>query len=323
MTAFPPAPNAQQTGWLLEVLVRQGQVPDQPGWRAEVAPGGSTDRTFRVIDPVGVPRLSARLARPGLAEHLRHEQRTLLELVGETTLSVACSSPQDVVLIEDDTLAERMVLVHAHMPGQPHPLGGVTPDARERLGSCLAWVHGHQRESYMIWPSLESQFGTRADLYHDRLATLRRYQSVKWLADAGTLLDRLADATLRANAGWQERDFSLCHGDLSIGNLLWEGDALALIDWEFARDGDPAEDIAYLVSEQNLPPDQVAELAEGYVGADGDPWAFARLPAWLPLVALDAALWWADYHLAHGADPARLPDVIARLDRARTFLPFT
>jgi Ser/Thr protein kinase RdoA (MazF antagonist) len=321
MMAFPPVPDAQFACRLLTVLIRHGQVPDQAGWRAEVAPGGSTDRTFRVIDSTGVPRLTARLARPGLAEHLRHEQRTLLELAGEVTPSLACSSPQNVVLIEDDTLTERMLLVHAHMPGQPQPLGQVSPDARDQLGRCLAWVHGHQRDGYTIWPSLESQFGTRADLFGDRLATLRRYQSVEQLADAGSLLDRLANADLPANAGWHERDFSLCHGDLSIGNLLWDGEGLALIDWEFARDGDPAEDIAYLVAEQDLAPDLVAELAEGYVNADGDPWAFARLPVWLPLVALDAALWWADYHLAQGSDPVRSPDVTARLDRARTFLP--
>ncbi|HEX5164701.1 MAG TPA: hypothetical protein VFV93_04835, partial [Thermomicrobiales bacterium] len=204
MTAFPPAPDAQLASRLLDVLVRHRQVPDQTGWRAEVAPGGSTDRTFRILDPTGAPRLTARLARPGLTEHLRHEQRTLLELAGEATPSTTCASPRDVVLIEDDGLAEQMLLVHAHMPGNPHPLGDVSSDARERLGSCLAWVHGHQREGYTIWPSLEGNVGTRADLYHDRLATLRRYQSADQLTDAGTLLDRLTRADLPASAGWHE-----------------------------------------------------------------------------------------------------------------------
>ena len=121
-------------------------------------------------------------------------------------------------------------------------------------------------------------------------------------------------------AGWEEREFALCHGDLSAGNILWDSDAVALIDWEFARDGDPAEDIAYLVAEQDLSPAPLAEIAEAYVGAGGDPWAFARLPVWLPLVALDAALWWADYHLAQGAEPIEQLDVTGRLARARAFL---
>jgi hypothetical protein len=58
----------------------------------------------------------------------------------------------------------------------------------------------------------------------------------------------------------------------------------------------------------------VADIAEGYVGAGGEAWAFARLPAWLPLVTLDAALWWADYWLAQGTDPTHASEVAKRLD---------
>jgi thiamine kinase-like enzyme len=211
------------------------------------------------------------------------------------------------------------MLVHEHMPGQPASLAGVPEDARERLGECLAWVHGHHRDAYTIWPSIDRRDGTRADLYHDRLETLRRYTSAQE-PDASALIDWLARIDLPASAGWRERDFALCHGDLSIGNILWEDGVPSLIDWEFARDGDPAEDIAYLVAEQRLPPELVSEIADAYVGAGGDPWALARFPAWLPLVALDAALWWADYWLAQGSDLANRPDVIRRMRQARECL---
>ena len=80
------------------------------------------------------------------------------------------------------------------------------------------------------------------------------------------------------------------------------------------------EEIAYLLSEQELPPDLNADIADAYVAAGGDPWAFARLPVWLPLVTLDAALWWADYYLAQGDDPAHQSDVAMRLARARAYL---
>lgn len=338
MMHFPAPPDERLTTLILGVLTHHGRVPAEPGWYAEVAPGGSTDRTFSVIDPAGEPRLTARLARPGLVERLRHERRILQELVREAaTQSVNLSdrgepvprqvptpepwTPGDITLVEDDALPERWLLVHEHMRGQPVLLAEVTATARERFGECLAWVHSHQRDGYTIWPSLAAEHGTRADLYHARLDTLRRYQATKGrLPDAPALIERLAGADLSPSAGWHERDFALCHGDLSIGNILWDGDAVALIDWEFARDGDPAEDIAYLAAEQDLTPDLIAEIAEAYVAAGGDPWALARLPAWLPLVALDAALWWADYDLAQGVDPTIQPDVVIRLDRARNFL---
>ncbi|MGH9173712.1 MAG: phosphotransferase [Vicinamibacterales bacterium] len=307
---------------IIAALSRHGAIPAEPGWQAEIAPGGSTDRTFSVVDPGGTPRLTARLARPGLAGRLRHEERVLRELAIETSLAAGVANgsmtPRDPVLIDDDTLPEGRMLVHAHVPGQPRHLSDASPAARERLGACLAWVHRHWRPGYTIWPSLETRQGTRADLYRDRLASLRRYLAA---GDAGhaALIDGLSLVELPASAGWQEREFALCHGDLSLGNILWEGDEPGLIDWEFARDGDPAEDIAYLVSEQQLDPALVAEIADTYIDVGGDPWAFARLSAWLPLVTLDAALWWADYWLAQGHDPAAQPDVAERLGRAQKY----
>lgn len=320
MTHVPALPAARVARLLLDVLIRHGRVPGDSGWRAEIAPGGSTDRTFSVIDPRGEPRLTVRLARPGLADRLRHEQRLLRELARDSDFASVRPTPVDVHLIEDDALPERWLLVHEHLAGHPAPVAEVPALARERLGACLAWVHGHPRDTYTIWPSLAGVRGTRADLYRARFDTLRRYRATRLLPDAAGLLDRLLATDLPASAGWQERDFAICHGDLSIGNILWNGDAVALIDWEFARDGDPAEDIAYITAEQNLSPGLIAEIAEAYVAADGDPWAFARLPVWLPLVALDAALWWADYHLAQGGDPAGQRDVAARLALARAYL---
>jgi|GEM_PF-2769427 len=331
MTMHPSPPDERLAAVTLDVLIRHSLVPSADGWAVQVAPGGSTDRTFSVLDPAGTPRLTVRLARPGLADRLRHEQRVLnelarapqnvaLDLPGEDLVTVA-PAPCEITLVEDDALPERWLLSHEHMPGSPAPITDVSTAAREELGASLAWVHRHQRDGYMIWPSLDVQFGTRADAYHARLVTLRRYTAAQGLLpEADRLLDRLAGAELPVSAGWQETDFFLCHGDLSIGNILWHGESVRLIDWEFARDGDAAEDIAYLVAEQNLTPDVVAEIAEAYVDASGDPWAFARLPTWLPLVALDAALWWADYHLAQGEDPLAQVDVSSRLERASEFL---
>lgn len=304
---------------VLDVLVRHGHLPKRAGWFVEVAAGGSTDRTFSVRDQFGNRRMTIRLARPGLADWLRHEARILSELEGGET--PADWSPRRVALIEDERLPEGLLLVHDYLSGTPGPFATTSLAGREHLGACLAWLHGHRQTSYTIWPSLASRDGTRADAYRARIDSLHAYQSSHGsLPDVDGMIEQLRSATLSPQAGWEERDFALCHGDLSIGNILWDDDAVALIDWEFARYADPAEEIAYLIAEQDLATDLVSDVADAYVRAGGDPWAFARLQVWLPLVALDAALWWADHSLTDGNRPDAVTKIAERLNRVQMLL---
>jgi Ser/Thr protein kinase RdoA (MazF antagonist) len=296
-------------------LERHGVLSPGNGWRVELAPAGSTDRTFRVLDPAGRPAYTARLARPGLAHELLHEEAVLRELA----VAGREWTPRQIRRIDDTTLPEGHLLLHEHMPGTPRRLE--TTAAAASLGEALAWVHGHLRPGYVLWPSLDLRHGTRADAIRARMATLRRYQAARAsLPDTERLLQRIATVDLPPDAGWSEPGFALLHGDLSVGNILWDEDRVSLIDWEYARDGDPAEDLAYLIAEQDAAPDVVAELADIYVVVGGDPWALARMPVWLPLVALDAALWWADYRLQRGDDPATDSQIERRLRQATRYL---
>lgn len=295
---------------LLIILQRHGVTDGADGWTIEPAPGGSTGRTFRAVDPGGEQSLTIRIARPGLGDWLRHEEHVLRELSSEPTCA-----PREVRRVKDADLPEGQMLVHPHLRGEPAPLATLSVEARERLGTCLAGIHGHDRDGFMIWPSLEVRSGTRADAWGARLSSIRQFRtSHGQIPEIEEIVGRLHQTELPESAGWHEPHFALIHGDLSLGNLLWDDDGVpTLIDWEFARDGDPAEDLAYLVAEQGLSPDLVADIAEGYIAAHGDPWAFARLPTWLPLVTLDAALWWADYYLARGVDPLETQEVRERL----------
>lgn len=279
---------------IISVLHAMSMLPRTCGWTARIAPGGSTDRTFTISDPDGVPTFTARLARAGLEAWLRREETVLRELAESSD----ARSPVRVTHVEAGDLLPTDMLVHEHMPGSNAPAESVSLAARERLGEALAWVHRHRRAGYMIWPSLEPRSGTRADNYRARIASLQRYRSAATLPDAATriaALEALAES-LPAENGWADSAFALIHGDLSPGNVLWDGDDIHLIDWEFARDGDPAEDLAYLIAEGKLTPDTFSDIAEAYVTAGGEPWAMARVGAWLPLVALDAELWWADWN---------------------------
>lgn len=299
-------------GRVLAALLRAGLVPDDPGWRVVLAGSGSTGRTFSIVDPAGTPGLTARLARAGHGELLRHEEQVLRELATEQGHQW---SPRQVTRLDDDSLPGGQLLIHEHLPGEPRPLASLSGTAHAALGRCLAELHRHRREGYMLWPSLGTRHGTRADLFHQRVDTLSRYQSQHLLPEAQRLIGQMSTQPLDPSAGWHEPGFALLHGDLSLGNILWDDDAASLIDWEYTRDGDSAEDIAYLVAEQQLPHGIFSDIADAYMEHGGDPWALARVPTWLPLVTLDAALWWADHALSAGIDPTVDGNVRERLAR--------
>lgn len=66
----------------------------------------------------------------------------------------------------------------------------------------------------------------------------------------------------------------LLHGDLQTPNVIVDGDRTSLIDWEFARFGDPREDLGYFAAMAAIsPPDPIAgdltTLCEAYREATG------------------------------------------------------
>ena len=83
--------------------------------------------------------------------------------------------------------------------------------------------------------------------------------------------------------------------------MLWPpGGGPVLIDWEFHRMGDPAEDLAYLAELNGLPDDILHAVLEGYRA----PGMAARVEAWRGLVAADAGGWYAAHGM--GADAERM-----------------
>jgi aminoglycoside phosphotransferase (APT) family kinase protein len=80
----------------------------------------------------------------------------------------------------------------------------------------------------------------------------------------------------------------MLHGDLVEANVVWGPGGPALVDWEFWRLGDPAEDLAYACELNRLPPAACRALLAGY----GAPGMEERIDAWRTIVALDAAAWY-------------------------------
>jgi hypothetical protein len=162
------------------------------------------------------------------------------------------------------------LLVTTRLPGAPVDLRAVPAGDLRRLGRLLARVH-----------AVAAPRGAGADgAAH---AAARARDAAALAASAGL------DAPVPAAPPPTPAPLRCVHGDLVAGNVVWGPAGPGLVDWEFWRWGDPAEDLAYLAEVNGLDDAALAALAEGH----GDPAALARVGPWRPVVALEAGAWWA------------------------------
>ena len=308
------------TDRILERLLSHGLVSSLEGWTVTAAGGGLNSNVYFAGQQEETPTFTVRSSTPGDAWKLRRETTLLKELSGRCDCI-----PQDVTGIDDLDEEEPPLLVHRYATGTTAPLELVTETQLAALAGCLATLHKVEQSYYAIWPAIETGPGTLDDAYRHRLTAVERYTSFAetgndaLTASIGNLYRQLAVIALHARS-WQARVFSRLHGDLSRGNIMWDADSVVLIDWEYARSGDPAEDLAYLFVEQPVIARRYIAFQSAYAAAGGDRTAFARVPAYTALVALDSALWWADYAMHIGQTLSEVPDLHNRLARAEAVL---
>jgi aminoglycoside phosphotransferase (APT) family kinase protein len=228
--------------------------------------------------------------------------------------------------------------------GQQRELGSATPTEIERLGSVVAWVHGRPAGDLVDGPCKPGNLVSYAE---GRLQSI--ISTLVWARDPLTaaIQARLRSGANSVQRSWERvRDdqsfragatLALLHGDPGPGNILW-GPGPILIDWEYARLGDPADEIAYLFDQNGLSPGQREAFWRGYregvsiqapLGHVTD-----RVDWWEPLTLLGSALWWAERWVRRAAadaagrvdrdvqrDPGYYADnVILRLDRLERLL---
>ncbi len=199
-------------------------------------------------------------------------------------------------LVAGRTWAPRLVaagpgrVVATRCPGAPRPLAELGAGDARRLGAVLRELHDLRRGAeggLWSWPEpARSPAAYRERRAEDAEAAL-----------AGTPHAGLARRALRAAPlpPAAADPFRLLHGDLVEANIVWGPAGPALVDWEFWRMGDPAEDLAYLAELNRLPGDVCSAVLEGY-GSAGE--VAAAIDAWRAVVALDAAAW----YLGEGMD---------------------
>jgi Ser/Thr protein kinase RdoA (MazF antagonist) len=190
------------------------------------------------------------------------------------------------------------------VPGRSLELGSATSAEIEHLGSVVAGVHA--RPVHDLATSF-AESGTARSYAEDRLQHI--LHGLPWARDPlpAELRDGVRHAAIVIQDRWDVRRdtesfgtdeaLSLLHGDIASGNVLWGPDPV-LVDWEYARLGDPSDEIAYLFDQNGLSPPQREAFWRGYGARAGNGASFAhtmeRVSWWEPLTLLGSTLWWIE-----------------------------
>jgi aminoglycoside phosphotransferase (APT) family kinase protein len=220
---------------------------------------GTSSRFAISFDPGPPPTVTKR----GDRDALSREAQALVALAGHDWLPA---------LIHHETGR----LVTEWLPGSPRPLSAMASADGRALGTTLRAVHRSVPGSDLC--------STPGGYARSRVEAVRR---------AARRADMEHEILVPASA----RTLMPIHGDLVEANIIWGPNGPALIDWEFWRQGDPAEDLAYLITLNDLPRRVIDDVTSGY--DTDEPWA--RVAAWRPIVTLEAAAW---YRLAGDTDRA-------------------
>jgi aminoglycoside phosphotransferase (APT) family kinase protein len=301
----------------------------------QLAPGENS-AVYRVAyrDRVGdAKQVLVRLGPEGTAGRIRAEREALaLEKVG------GVAGPRLYDFSAEEPGFGRPVMCLEFLRGDQPDLSEVEPQGFERLGRLVQWLHTQPVDDLGDW------FLTEADLWayvqerwRDHLAS--RLGAIRDPLP-GPLQERLTEAVAAAAGAMEglenlssgaDDQLVLLHGDISGANVLWVPEPM-LIDWEYARIGDPADEIAYLFTQNALLEYQQDAFWSGYTEGLGDDQArriTRRVRCWEPITLLGSVLWWLDAWsrteaagVTGHSDPSltRDPDyylehAVARLDR--------
>jgi thiamine kinase-like enzyme len=210
--------------------------------RIEVLGGGLTNHNYKVTLASGdafVVRIAGRDTELlGIDRAVEHEAAQVAAEKGVGP---------EVVAFVDGCLVTRFV------GGDIVPLERMRePELLRRVGAALRAVHA----------------GRRIGATFDSFRVVEDYRDAA-AARGGRIPDRYGDAhaiARRIEAARGEREERLCHNDLLNANFIDGGDAIRIVDWEYAGMGDPFFDLANFSINHELDDEQTRVLLEAYLG---------------------------------------------------------
>lgn len=290
--------------YLLAYLDREG--PDTPhdwgGWSLRPVAGGANGRLFRATGP------GADLAVKWTPRDTR--DRAGREFAALTLLarSGAAVAPAPVLLDRDSYRLP--VVVQSWLDGEVLDAPPHSDDAWAALVAALATAH--RRTAGAAPPDVERAVITALDAADAK--ALVASHAARLPADARPaalrrLLDRFDAWTPPA---WPARRRALCHTDANWRNVLRRPGLWGLVDWENSGWGDPAFDVADLLTHpayDAVPAERWPQVVAAYAAAADDPDAPQRIEAYAPALRVWWAVRWARtlYEVPRGLDERLAP----------------
>ncbi len=236
--------------------------------RATPLTGGITNRNYRVEDggDVFVLRIAGEnTAQLGIDRQREHDCARLAARLGIGAEVIAY-------------LPEYTALVTRFLPGKVLCPGAALPDpALARAAAAIKRLH-----TAPTIPGSFSAFTTIRD--YDQLA-----QSTGVLLPGGVApaLEELSNIEASVDEG---NESCPCHNDLLPGNLIDDGQAVRIIDWEYAGTGNRFFDLGNFAENHRLARGQEVQFLAHYFGVVR-PADLVRLHTWRRVSALREAMW--------------------------------
>jgi aminoglycoside phosphotransferase (APT) family kinase protein len=312
MERMPQAERAAVLRPLLHDLAEKGlaAVPDWPDWVIVAVHGGWNGLVYRATGPWG--DLAIKFTSRDDRQRAAREYRALLAL-HEAGLPIA---PYPVLVAHDHHRLAAVV--------QSWLVGKVTAAPPADDAEWAQLLH-HLVQVHSVTPSRVSLRLRQAALTAESPAASRRlvYEQASRIpkehqpAEARALLHRLESA---GRPDWKPAELVLCRCDANLLNYIRRPGAWASVDWENSGWGDPAFEVAELITHPSFT-DVNAERWEWVVNAyDGlvdDPAIAFRIRAYREVLVV----WWVFrmlrylYDFRRGADqrPAQRPSEQSRL----------
>jgi thiamine kinase-like enzyme len=198
---------------------------------------------------------------------------------------------------------EGPVICMQFISGHQRALNQVHEQDMHQLGGVLQRLHALPVEDLSGWaPTDRSLTAYAKERWREHLAArlpairdpLERALQRRLRAAVALVSDSMNQLTRTAVA--TDETLVLLHADVSGANVIWAPGPV-LIDWEYARLGDPADEIGYLFTQNDLGDAHRAAFWRGYADRTAEAKLhdiIERVRQWEPMTLLGSIMWWLD-----------------------------
>ena len=270
--------------------------------------GGASHDIFLVRwagEPLeGLNAVTVRLNRDGSARQRtksQHEAQVLAKVGGRL-------GPRLLWFDDDGEWLEKPAMCLGFLKGEARALHDASPGDLEALGKAVGELHSIGPAPGLLVdarPVPDATYAQELLTWYERELSQKPFPGSgveRRIHEDAAAAFAVATASLERSAKiehfGQQGSWSLLHGDLVEQNIVWSANGEPrFIDWEDTRIGDPAEELAYIVSEANLSDIQQEHLWRGYSATRPDAdldGIRLRMAYWGPIVAIASIRWWLD-----------------------------